>query len=210
MKPYQILLLECSPRVDATSRRLGRQLLDAVSAGAGRPVQVKERRLGIEPLPAISNAYAESLILPLEQARARYGRELGVSDELIAELVAADLVLISSPVHNFGIPAVLKNWIDWVVRREVTFQATPEGKYGLLEDRPVIVAVTSGGAMFRDPPVQPDFFRPYLRAALGVMGLTSIEFVEVPGLAFSESPGADVDAIAQAWVERVIVQKELP
>ncbi|MEK8025970.1 FMN-dependent NADH-azoreductase [Pseudaquabacterium rugosum] len=202
MKPVQILHLECSPRPEACSSRLGRHLSAALQAETTAPVQVRLRALGVEPLPALSAAYAGSLILPIAQARARYGEQLALSDALCEELAASDVLLISAPVHNFGIPAVLKNWIDWVVRRDVTFALTAEGKIGLLADRPVLVAVTSGGAMFRDPPAQPDFFRPYLRAALGGVGLTRIEFVEAPGLAFSAAPEEAVDALARDWIRR--------
>jgi len=206
MKLFQILYIECSPRRDsASSSRMGAQLLAALQARAGCATRVIRRNLGAQPLPALSAAYAESLLVPIDQARATYGSELAMSDELVEELVQADLILIAAPVHNFGIPAVLKNWIDWVVRRDVTFKVTPQGKVGLVQDRPVVVAVTSGGAMFREPPVQPDFFRPYLRAALGVVGITNIDFVESPCLAFSSAPLEDVDAAARSWIQQSLV-----
>ncbi|MGY8525420.1 FMN-dependent NADH-azoreductase [Paracidovorax citrulli] len=203
MKPIELLLLECSPRRDqSTSRLLGRQLVNGLKDRLHSEVRLARREIGVEPLPPISADYADSLLLPLAQARSRYGASLAVSDELIAELVAADLLVISTPVHNFTVPAALKTWIDYVVRRDVTFQASPEGKVGLLRDRPTLVAVTAGGAMFRDPPIQPDFFRPYLQAALGVIGIHSVTFAQAPGLAFSDTPLAAVNAVATDWLER--------
>lgn len=202
MNALRLLFIECSPRGDkATSSEFGRHLLSAITAHVGREIRVTERNLGSEPLPPISAAYAESLLLPAEEARARFPGQLGISDLLIAELEAADLLVIATPVHNFTVPAALKAWIDYVVRYDVTFKYTAEGKVGLLHDRPTLIAVTSGGAMFSDPPAQPDFFRPYLRAVLGVIGLHDVTIAQSTGLAFSSEPFAEVERQACAWTE---------
>ena len=201
MKTLNLLLIEASPRLaNATSSQLGRRLAGALQERCGSAVTLTERHLGARPLPPLSAEYAESLLLPYDEALARYGAHLDLSDELVAELERADMVVIASPVHNFTVPAALKLWIDLVVRNGVTFKITPEGKVGLLRDRPVLVAVTSGGAMFRDPPKQPDFFRPYLSAALDVIGLRSISYVPATGLAFAEQPLAQAASEADAWI----------
>lgn len=202
MTTLELLLLDCSPRRDgSTSRHLTRQLLPALSARFGRPVRITQRNLGSEPLPAITAEYAESLLLPADDAKARYGDALAVSDELIRELETTDALWISTPVHNFTVPAVLKNWIDLVVRKGVTFTTTGDGKFGLLRDRPTFVAVTSGGAMFREPPVQPDFFRPYLSAVLGVIGITDITYLSATSLAGADAPLERVEADANRYVD---------
>lgn len=189
MKDLDLLLLDCSPRGDdSTSRHLTRQLLPALSARFGRPLRVTQRNLGTEPLPPISADYAGSLLLSAAEGRARYGDALAVSDQLIRELEAADVLWISTPVHNFTVPAVLKQWIDLVVRRDVTFVTTGEGKVGLLRDRPTFVAVTSGGAMFREPALQPDFFRPLLSAVLAVIGIRDVAYLPATGLAGADVP----------------------
>ncbi|HWT36559.1 MAG TPA: NAD(P)H-dependent oxidoreductase, partial [Paraburkholderia sp.] len=147
MNLLKLLVLDCSPRRDnSTSRRFTQHLLPAMAARLGRELQITRRNRGAEPLPAITEEYAESLVLPAEVAKERFGAALSVSDELIRELDDADMLWISTPVHNFTVPAVLKNWIDLVVRRDVTFTTTEHGKVGLLRDRPTFVAVTAGGA----------------------------------------------------------------
>lgn len=201
MKPLNVLLLDCSPRRGfSTSRHLTEQLLPALPAPSGQEIRVTKRNLGTEPLPAITASYAESLLLPVAEAKESHGAALALSDALIEELEQADMLWISTPVYNFTVPAVLKNWIDLVVRRDVTFVNTAEGKVGLLRDRPTFVAVTSGGAMFRDPPVQPDFFRPYLTAVLGVIGLKDIRFTHATGLAFAEVPRSAIEDQAARWL----------
>ena len=72
---------------------------------------------------------------------------LASSERLIGELETADLIVIDTPMHNFTVPSVLKTWIDHVVRPNRTFRSTPEGKVGLLRDRPVFLVVTCGGEM---------------------------------------------------------------
>lgn len=202
MSTTRLLFIECSPRGgNATSSAFGHHLLSAITAHVGPGISVTKRHLGAEPLPPISAAYAESLLLPADEARARVPGQLGISDELIAELEAADLLVIATPVHNFTVPAALKTWIDYVVRNDVTFKSTADGKIGLLRDRPTLIAVTSGGAMFRDPPVQPDFFRPYLQAVLSVIGINKVAFAESPCLVFSSEPLTEVARQASAWVE---------
>lgn len=201
MNTLELLLIEASPRLaNATSSQLGRRLAGALQEHCGSAVTLTGRHLGEHPLPPLSAEYAESLLLPPDEARERYGEHLALSDALIAELERADMVVIAAPVHNFTIPAALKLWIDLVVRNGVTFRNTPEGKLGLLRDRPVLVAVTSGGAMFREPPKQPDFFRPYLSAALGVVGLRSVSYVPATGLAFTGQPLAQAASEADAWI----------
>jgi FMN-dependent NADH-azoreductase len=200
MNSLKLLLLDCSPRRDhSTSRHFTQHLLPAMTERLGRDIQIVRRNLGVEPLQAITAEYAESLLLPAALAKERFGEALAVSDELIQELDDADMLWISTPVHNFTVPAVLKNWIDLVVRYDVTFTTTASGKVGLLRDRPTFVAVTSGGAMFREPALQPDFFRPYLTAVLGVIGLKDITFVHATGLAFADEPLALVETRAAQW-----------
>lgn len=202
MSAPKLLFIECSPRGDkATSSEFGRHLLSAITTHIGHDVSVTKRNLGSEPLPPISAAFAESALLAAEEARTRFSGQLDISDILIDELKAADLLVIATPVHNFTVPAALKVWIDYVVRNGVTFKKTPEGKVGLLNDRPTLIAATSGGAMFRDPPLQPDFFRPYLRAVLGVIGLHDVTFAQSTGLAFSSEPLAEVERQASEWAD---------
>jgi FMN-dependent NADH-azoreductase len=110
-----------------------------------------------------------------------------LSDELIGELEAADLVVIGIPMHNVTAPSVLKAWIDQIVRIGRSFAATSEGKQGLLSDRPVFVAVASGGVYSGERASQPDFLTPYLQAALGCVGVHDQRFLPLQGTAFLDA-----------------------
>jgi FMN-dependent NADH-azoreductase len=91
------------------------------------------------------------------------GGSISQSEELIQDLEWADFVVIGTPMHNFTVPSALKAWIDHIVRVRRTFNVTTEGKVGTLRDRPVFIAVSSGGRFSGERARQPDFLTPYLR-----------------------------------------------
>jgi FMN-dependent NADH-azoreductase len=125
---------------------------------------------------------------------------MALSEELIRELESADFVVIGTPMHNFTVPSALKAWIDHVVRARRTFNVTPAGKVGLLRDRPVFVAISSGGRFSGERARQPDFLTPYLKAVLGIIGLHDLTFFSVQGTA----SGPDAVAEARARTDQVL------
>jgi len=109
-------------------------------------------------------------------------------------------VVIATPMHNFTVPAALKAWIDHIVRVRRTFDVTAQGKVGALHDRPVFVAVSSGGRFSGERTHQPDFLTPYLKAILGTIGLHDLTFFSVEGSAL----GSDALAVARAETDQAI------
>ncbi|GGX22591.1 hypothetical protein GCM10007242_32410 [Pigmentiphaga litoralis] len=108
-----------------------------------------------------------------------------ISEALILEVEAADLLVIGTPMNNFTVPSVLKAWIDQILRMGRTMGVTPTGdKVGLLRDKPVYVGVASGGVFTGDRARQPDFPTPYLKAAFACVGLTSLHFLPLQATAF--------------------------
>jgi FMN-dependent NADH-azoreductase len=116
---------------------------------------------------------------------------IATSEELIQELESSDVVVIGTPMHNASVPSALKAWIDHVVRARRTFHMSKEGKVGTLRDRPVFVAVSSGGRFSGERARQPDFLTPYLRFILGTIGLHDLIFFSVEGT------GAGPDALTE-------------
>lgn len=173
-----ILHITSSSRAgDSASYRLSQRVVERLQArhpGA----QVAPRDLSATPLPHVDGQYSSALSRASGgDAHAQGLSSLAWSDLLIAELKQADCIVIGAPMHNFTVPSVLKAWIDHVVRIGVTFNATPEGKVGTLPDRPVYIAVSSGGYRTGERARQPDFFEPYLRAILGTIGLKNLSFI---------------------------------
>lgn len=160
------------------------------------------RSLVENPIPHIDHAFADALV-SLENIVSDVG-SLALSDELIRELRAATHVVIGTPVHNYTVPSVLKAWVDHVVRAGHTFNPTPAGKIGLLEDRPVFVALASAGFFTDRPDRQPDFIRPYLSSVFATMGVTDIHFLAVEGTVFGEAAIAASTSDAMALLDAVL------
>jgi FMN-dependent NADH-azoreductase len=164
-------------REESASYRLSQQVI-AQLRDDHPDVQLVSRDLYAEPVPHIDSLYASTLArLPGGAPHAQGLSSLAWSDLLIEELKTADAVVIATPMHNFTVPSVLKAWLDHVVRIGVTFNATPAGKVGTLADRPVYIAVSSGGPRSGERARQPDFLEPYLRAILTTIGLKDLHFV---------------------------------
>ena len=177
-----ILHIDCSPRLSSHSRQLSAAVVDkllAVAPGAN----VNRRDLGAEPLPHTASDYADVLSSPAA-SRAAVSSPLELSEILIREVERADVIVIGTPMNNFTVPSVLKAWIDQVLRVGRTIVKTPMGKVGTLQNRPVFVAIASGGVFVGEEANQPDFLTPYLSVALGCAGLTTLQFLPLQNTAF--------------------------
>ena len=155
--------------------------------GARRPMRHSATRSWTRPAPLQAFAHSEGLIQELERA---------------------DAVLIATPMHNFTVPAVLKAWIDQVVRIHRTFKSTPEGKVGVLADRSVFVVIASGG-WFSGPsptgtPAQPDFLTPYLRAILNTIGLLDVHFLALEGVTRGPAMLERAVSLARQSLDRIL------
>ena len=125
-----------------------------------------------------------------------------MSEQLIREIETTDVLIVNTPMHNFTVPAALKLWIDYVLRIHRTFASTPEGKVGLMRDRPAYVIVGSGGFHEGEHARQPDFLTPYLRYALGSIGLKRLHFVLLQGLVRGDDAVAEVMQNARKEIAR--------
>jgi len=177
-----ILRIICSPRGRASeSYRLSQAIVDQLTAAAPDAAVVD---VNATALPLVDSDYAATLSARQDPTDGRQHRgALGRSSGLIQSLQDATHVVIATPMHNFTVSASLKTWIDHVVRVRSTFQITERGKEGSLEDRPVYVAISSGGEFGCGEHSQPDFLTPYLRHVLGTIGLKSVTFFSVQGTA---------------------------
>jgi len=167
-------------RIDAGARRagsFGRPLTDRLVAGLlaqHAPAIVSTRNLAAEALPFVDESWVQANAVPAADRTAAQREALTWSDILVAEIKAADIVVISCPIYNFGVPAALKAWVDQVCRARVTFAYTDAGPQGLLMDKKAYVVVTSGGTMIGSGI---DFATGYLRHVLGFIGITDVELI---------------------------------
>jgi FMN-dependent NADH-azoreductase len=177
-----ILHIDCSPRPESHSRQLSaaivKKLLE-VAPGAS----ISRRDFAVAPLPHAAPDYATALSSPATLAAPPRGA-LELSEALIQEVEAADVIVIGTPMHNFTVPSVLKAWIDQILRAGRTFMSMPAGKVGMLQDRPVFIGIASGGVFTGDRANQHDFLTPYLSVALGCIGLKTLQFLPVQATGF--------------------------
>jgi FMN-dependent NADH-azoreductase len=138
-------------------------------------------------IPHYSGELLSALMTPEEQRNPHQAKTAAFADELVAEIEAAETIVIAAPMYNFTISSPLKAWLDHVARAGRTFRYSAAGPEGLLKDRKVFVVASRGGFYGDGPGKAMDFQEPYLRAMLGFLGLTDITFIPVEGL--SVSPG---------------------
>ena len=183
-------------RIDASARRTGsvtRDLNDRIVAKFenGGAVEVTRRDL-TDPLPQITEDWIDANFTAPDTRTDAQKDVLALSDSLVAELKAVDVLLIGLPVYNFGVPAAMKAWIDLVARAGETFRYSETGPVGLLEGKRAIVTVASGGT---EKGSEIDFATSYLAHVLGFIGITDVVFVSADRLAIdAEASMAQAEA----------------
>jgi FMN-dependent NADH-azoreductase len=193
-----ILQINSSARADnSQSTRLATTIVDRLRADRpGSTVAVRD--LSRTPHLALDEAALGALFTPAEQRSAEQAARVALDDALIAELQAADVIVLGVPMYNFGVSAQLKNWIDAVARAGVTFHYTDKGPVGLVQGKKVYVALTRGG-LYRNTPA--DTQVPYLKTFLGFIGLTDVQFIYAEGLAMGAEAEQKAIASARSQIE---------
>ena len=175
----KVLHIDASPR---TVRSVTRKLTSAF-IGALRikypTLKVTHHDIGHHPPAFISDAWMGAAFAPADHDDPAMKGVLHHSDELTTELIATDVLVIGSPMHNFTVSASLKAWIDQVVRTDMTFKITEEGVEPLLKGKKAIIVTSRGGFVAG---TAFDFQEPYLRTILGFIGITDVTFVHAEGV----------------------------
>ncbi|MBA84822.1 MAG: FMN-dependent NADH-azoreductase [Rhodobacteraceae bacterium] len=167
-------------RIDSSIKTQGsisRQLTDEILAkltAAHPDATVTSRDLGAQPLPATDADWLVAVNTPAEQRSDSQAEIATLSDTLIAELKAADIVVIALPIYNFAVPAQLKIWLDQMARAGETFRYSEAGPEGLVQNTRAIIAYSSNGTRMGS---EIDFASGYLRHMLGFFGITDVQFV---------------------------------
>ena len=164
-----VLRIDSSMRRDgSTTRALTEKVVEALA-----PTTVTERDL-LDGIDLIDEEWIAANFTDPAERSAEQNATLAASDTLVAEVKAADVLVIGAPIYNFSVPGALKAWIDQICRARETFRYTENGPVGLLEGKRAIIVVASGGVPV-DSPV--DFMTPYLRHVLGFIGITDVTVI---------------------------------
>jgi FMN-dependent NADH-azoreductase len=158
-------------------------------------LELSYRDLAADPLPHWTPLPRE----PLDALPASVRTEIERSESVMAEFLAADVIVVGAPMYNFGVPSQLKAWIDRVAVAGRTFRYTAEGPQGLAGGKKVIVASARGG-FYAGKGEGADFQEAYLRQVFGFLGITDIEFVRAEGIGISAEQRAASIAAAHAQI----------
>ena len=174
----RILSVESSAaNTTSVTRTLSTKLLHQLGEQYAN-IEIKRRDVA-KGLPFINEAWIGANFTPSTERNNQQQASLALSDTLVAELQAANVVVIGVPMYNFGVPASLKAWIDLVARAGLTFRYTEQGPVGLLNNKKAYVIVASGGTPLGG---NMDFVTGYLRHILGFIGIHDVEIIQAERL----------------------------
>ena len=169
MKIYQI---DCSARKKGSaSRELAKKLLEKIKKSED---EVIYRDLDDEML-FVAGLTESGMSIPENERTEQHKKMFELSDKLVKELKESDIIIISTPIYNFGPPATLKAWSDLAARVKSTFKYSEDGKQiGLLENKKVYLVITSGGTKIGS---KEDFLTPWLIHVLNFFGIKNIQII---------------------------------
>ncbi|QCR36051.1 FMN-dependent NADH-azoreductase [Nissabacter sp. SGAir0207] len=169
------------------------------AAHAGDEITVRD--LAAEPIPVLDGELVGALRPSDAPLSPRQEEALALSNKLIEELQAHDIVVMAAPMYNFNIPTQLKNYFDLIARAGVTFRYTENGPEGLVKGKRAVILTTRGG-MHKDTPA--DLLKPYLSLFLGFIGITDIEYVFAEGMGYGPEVASKSQEAAKGEIAQLI------
>lgn len=198
-----LLHLDSSPLSSSISRELTREFVAAWTA-AHPDGTVIDRDLAASAPAPIDASWIGASFTPADSRTIEQKALLALSEQLIGELQQADEYVFGVAMHNFSIPSTLKLWIDQVVRSGRTFSYGSNGPEGLLKGKKATIIIASGGVYTAGTPAGGmDFVEPYLKAMLGFVGITNIQFIAAGGASQLMSGKLDRADFLKTPIERV-------
>jgi FMN-dependent NADH-azoreductase len=197
----RILHIISSPRGAASqSIKLGKAIVEKIQAKYPGST-VSETNLNDLNFPHLEESHITAFYTPAENQTPENKIALQHSDEAINAIFAADIIVIGAPLYNFTIHSTLKAWIDHIVRKGITFTYGENGLQGLILDKKVYLAMSSGGVYTEGPMQSFDFVVPYLQTVLGFIGLKDMSVFRIEGTAM---PGME-QAAAEKGLNSIII-----
>ncbi len=200
-----ILVINSSPSGESSdSLKLAKRYVTGLEARES-DVTVVYRDVGTTPPPHLDGATIGAFFTSAEDRTEEQKDLVAFSDALIAEIKAADVIVVGSPMQNFGISSGLKAWFDHIARAGVTFRYTENGPEGLLGGRRVVAVATSGGDYTEGSPAESlNHQVPHLNTLFRFVGLDDVEIVQAPKTAMGDD-GIDaarnrIDALVASHV----------
>ena len=195
-----VLIINSSPN---TGFSQSTQLTALFAEQLGNDFSITVRDLGVNPPQHLDQVALSGFFTPADQHSETQKSALALSNELIAELKAADILIIGSAMHNHSITSGLKAYFDQVARAGITFQYGANGPEGLLTGKQAYVITTAGGDYSLDFMKKLDFQTPYLRHILAFIGINEVEFIPSQGSAMGSEVAAKNRATAETRIKAI-------
>lgn len=169
-----LLQINSSGRFEGSiTRQLSDLVVEQIMTQQGA-LEIIDRDLS-SGMPFVDQQWIEANFTAPEQRSATHKETLKFSDELVDEMIRAETIVIASPIYNFSIPAVLKAWVDMIARVHRTFRYTENGPVGLLKNKKVLIAMSSGGVPIGS---NMEFASHYLKQVLGFVGISDVTIID--------------------------------
>lgn len=196
-----ILHIISSPRTEVSaSRKLGNAVIEEILAKYPDS-RIKERDLTKSPAPFLEEAHINSFFTPAENRSPEQEAINRYSESLISELQEADIIVVDSPMYNFSVPSTLRSYFDHTSRAGYTFRYDENGPKGMLNNKKLYVAFTSGNIYSEGPYQSYDSNVPYVRNIFGFYGVTDVSVFRAEGLSI---PGIMENALEKA-IESIVI-----
>ncbi|MDP9957667.1 FMN-dependent NADH-azoreductase [Epilithonimonas hungarica] len=196
-----ILHIISSPRKElSASRKLGNAVIEKIQEKYP-DVIVKERDLTKNLVPFLEEAHINTFFTPAEKHSPEQAEINQYSTDLISELQEADIIVIDSPMYNFSVPATLRAYFDFTSRAGYTFKYDENGPKGLLNDKKLYIAFTSGNIYSEGPYQIFDSNVPYIKNVFGFYGVKDVSVFRAEGLAI---PGI-METALEKGIESIVI-----
>jgi len=198
----QILHIISSPRIEVSaSRKLGNAVLEKIKEKYPESI-VKERDLTKHLAPILEEVHINSFFTPAENRTQEQEVINHYSEQLISELQQADIIIIESPMYNFSVPTALRSYFDYTSRAGYTFSYDENGPKGLLNNKKLYIAFSSGNIYSEGPYQVYDSNVPYIKNVFGFYGVKDVSVFRAEGLAI---PGI-MESSLQKAIESIVIE----
>lgn len=182
----KVLNLISSPRgSESVTIKLAAAIIDRLKAEHS-DIIIKERDLTKNPYPHLDGEEITAMFTPADFRSAEQHTLLKKSDEAVADLFEADIIIVGAPMYNFTVPTSLKAYFDRITRAGITFSYTAEGPEGMVKNKKAYIAASTGSMITEEHMRKFDFVTPYVQTVLGLIGITDVTINRAEGLAIPE------------------------
>lgn len=186
----KVLIIKSSPTADHSVSNSMADYLAAQLNDKSQRYDFKIRDLAKTPAPIYDSEILQAFYTPAEQLTDKQLEIVSPSLEYIEELNTADIIVIASPMHNFGITTLLKSYIDQICRIGMTFKYHAHGPEGLIKGKQAVIISSAGGNFRTETEKHKDFQTPYLNHVLNFIGIEDVNTVYVHGMGLGEEAAA--------------------